>query len=150
MVSKNAETRQIDVAVKPTLLLDGECALCNRVALFLSKRLQRKKGLTFLAIESDQGQRLIQSFPKELRDLDTIYFLDGTKIYSRSAAVLHCLRFMRWYYVALFPFLWVIPLPLRDALYRLVAKYRYKIFGQDFSCVYPNLNDARKRTNETS
>jgi predicted DCC family thiol-disulfide oxidoreductase YuxK len=39
---------------------------------------------------------------------------------------------------------------LRDALYRLVAKYRYKIFGKNFSCVYPNLNDARKRINETS
>jgi predicted DCC family thiol-disulfide oxidoreductase YuxK len=150
MVSKNEETQQIDGAVTPIILLDGECTLCNRLALFLSKRLHRRKELTFLAIESDSGQRLIQSFPKKLRDLDTIYFLDGPKIYSRSAAVLHCLRFMRWYYAALFPLLWIIPLPLRDALYRLVAKYRYKIFGKNFSCVYPNLNDARKRINETS
>jgi len=150
MVSKNAETQKADEAAKSTLLLDGECTLCNRLALFLSKRLQRGKEITFLAIESDEGQRLIQSFPKNLQELDTIYLLRGPKIYSRSTAVLHCLRFMRWYYAVLFPFLWIIPLPLRDLLYRLVAKYRYKIFGKNSSCIYPNLNDARKRADETS
>ncbi len=150
MVSKNAEIQKADEITRSTLLLDGECTLCNRLALFLSKRLKRGKELTFLAIESDEGQRLIQSFPKNLQELDTIYLLRGPKIYSRSTAVLHCLRCMRWHYAVLFPFLWIIPLPLRDVLYRLVAKYRYKIFGKNSSCIYTNLNDARKRADETS
>ena len=150
MVPKNTEIQKVDGLTGATLLLDGECTLCNRLAIFLSKRLQRRKELTFIAIESEEGQRLIRSFPKNLQELDTVYFLHGPKIYSRSTAVLHCLRFMRWNYAMLFPFLWIIPLPLRDLLYRLVAKYRYKIFGKNSTCVYPNLNNTRKRTDEAS
>lgn len=150
MVFGRAENLQNAVKREATLLLDGECALCNQFAVFLSKRLRKGKELTFLAIESDEGQNLVQSFPKNLRLLDTIYLLDGLKIHSRSTAVLQCLRFMQWYYILLFPFLWVIPLPLRNGLYRLVAKYRHKIFRQNISCVYTNLNNARKRADEIS
>ncbi len=148
MVSNHVEISQNTVKREATLLLDGDCALCNRLAVFLSKRLREGKDLTFLAIESDEGQNLMQSFPKDLRLLDTIYLIDGSKIHARSTAVLQCLRFMRWYYILLFPFLWIIPLPLRNGLYRLVAQYRHRIFSQNVSCVYTNLNNARKRANE--
>ena len=136
MVPKNTEIQKVDGLTGSTLLLDGECTLCNRVAIFLSKRLQRRKELTFIAIESEEGQRLIRSFPKNLQELDTVYFLHGPKIYSRSTAVLHCLRFMRWHYAVLFPFLWIIPLPLRDIVYRTVAKYRHRIFKRPESCTF--------------
>ena len=77
--------------------------------------------------------------------LDTIYFLDGSKIHFYSSAVVRCIGLLQWRYVLLIPFLWMVPLPLRDILYRVVARYRRKIFGQNVSCTFTDLNEARNK-----
>ncbi|CAI8349347.1 MAG: Uncharacterised protein [Acidimicrobiales bacterium AG-410-I20] len=145
MMVSDTKKISIDRKDETILLLDGECALCNRLALFLSPRIRKRKQVKFIAIESSEGRELIQSFPKKLRDLDTIYFLDGSKIHFYSSAVLRCLGLLHWHYVLLVPFLWIVPSPLRDIFYRVVARYRRKIFGQSVSCTFANLNEARNK-----
>ena len=110
------------------LLLDGDCGLCNKLAIFLDKRLGKGKDIAYRAILSEEGQELITTFPQKQQDADSVYLLRNGKSYIRSAAGIRCLLYMKWYYRMWFPILWIIPFPLRDIGYRIIAKYRHKIF----------------------
>ena len=118
------------------LLLDGDCGLCNKLAIFLDKRLGKDKDIAYRAILSEEGQELITTFPQKQQDADSVYLLRNGKSYIRSAAGIRCLLYMKWYYRMWFPILWIIPFPLRDIGYRIIAKYRHKIFKKPETCLF--------------
>ncbi len=118
------------------LLLDGDCGLCHRLATFIDKRLAKGQDLCYRPILSDEAQAMIATFPKKQRDADTVYLIRNGKSYIRSAAALRCLLYMKWYYAMWFPMLWLIPLPIRNIGYRIVAKYRHKFFKQPTECLF--------------
>tara|TARA_B000000557_G_scaffold207772_1_gene173504 strand:- start:323 stop:712 length:390 start_codon:yes stop_codon:yes gene_type:complete len=118
------------------LLLDGDCGLCNRLAIFLDKRLGKGQDIGYRAILSEEGQQLVSKLPKKQQDADTVYLLRNGKSYIRSAAGIRCLLYMKWYYRMWFPLFWLIPLPLRDIGYRIIAKYRHKIFKKPKTCLF--------------
>ena len=123
-------------AERDILLLDGDCGLCNKLAIFLDKRLGKGKDIAYRAILSEEGQELITTFPQKQQDADTVYLLRNGKSYIRSAAGIRCLLYMKWYYRMWFPILWIIPFPLRDIGYRIIAKYRNKIFKKPETCLF--------------
>ncbi|HJM55181.1 MAG TPA: DCC1-like thiol-disulfide oxidoreductase family protein [Poseidonia sp.] len=119
------------------ILLDGDCGLCTRLAVFMHPRMKSSASLRFLAIESEEGQAIISTFPQRVQDADTVYlFRDGTP-YIRSSAAIRFLFYMRWYYAMWYPFAWIVPLPIRNLAYRFVARYRHRIFRKPASCVFP-------------
>ena len=118
------------------LLLDGDCGLCNRLAIFLDKRLAKGMDIAYRPILSEDGQELIATFPKKQQDADSVYLFRNGKSYIRSAAGIPGLLYMRWYYRMWFPILWLIPLPIRDIGYRIIAKYRHKIFKKSETCLF--------------
>nr|ADD92995.1 conserved hypothetical protein [uncultured archaeon MedDCM-OCT-S04-C163] len=123
-------------AKRDILLLDGDCGLCNRLAIFLDKRLGKGKDIAYRTILSQEGQELIATFPQKQQDADSVYLLRNGKSYIRSAAGIRCLLYMKWYYRMWFPILWIIPFPLRDIGYRIIAKYRHKIFKKPETCLF--------------
>ena len=123
-------------AKRDILLLDGDCGLCNRLAIFLDKRLGKAKDIAYRTILSQEGQELIATFPQKQQDADSVYLLRNGKSYIRSAAGIRCLLYMKWYYRMWFPILWIIPFPLRDIGYRIIAKYRHKIFKKPETCLF--------------
>jgi predicted DCC family thiol-disulfide oxidoreductase YuxK len=118
------------------LLLDGDCGLCNRLAIFLDKRLAKGMDIAYRPILSEDGQELIATFPKKQQDADSVYLFRKGKSYIRSAAGIRGLLYMRWYYKMWFPILWLIPFPIRDVGYRIIAKYRHKIFKKPETCLF--------------
>ena len=60
---------------KDALLLDGECGLCNKVAIFVNKRKSLKKEIDYLSIESEEAQELIAKFTVKQKNADTVYLL---------------------------------------------------------------------------
>jgi len=112
-----------------TLLIDAHCVMCNGLAKFLRKRTAPSVELTIQGIQSEEGQALIATFPQRLQNMDTLYVVRNGKTYVRSAGAIRLLLVMRWYYAALFPFAWLVPLPLRDAVYWGVSKIRHR-FGR--------------------
>lgn len=121
------------------LLMDGDCGLCTHTAVFLHPKLTDKTSLRFLAIESEEGQSIIATFPEKFQRADSVYLIRNGKSYMRSAASIRTLLYLKWYYRMFYPLLWLFPLPLRNICYRIVAKYRYKIFKQPAVCIYPEL-----------
>lgn len=118
------------------LLLDGDCGLCNKLAIFLDKRLGKGMDIAYRPILSEEGQEIVATFPQKQQDADTVYLLRNGKSYIRSAAGIRCLLYMKWYYKMWFPILWLIPLPVRDVGYRIIAKYRHKIFKKPEVCLF--------------
>ena len=118
------------------LFLDGDCGLCHRLATFIDKRLADGKNLGYRPIFHPDAQRVIQTLPANLRDADSVYLIRNGTAYIRSAAGIRFVLYMRWYYKMWFPLLWLIPLPLRNIGYRLIAKYRHKFFKRPSECLF--------------
>ena len=111
------------------LIIDGWCNLCNWLSRFVQKRQSSSTTLEIIANKSDDGRELIETFTQRQQDIDTVYLLRNGIVYVRSAAAIRVLLYMKWYYRILFPFVWCIPLPIRDLGYIIVSKSRTRIFG---------------------
>ncbi len=127
---------------KPILLFDGVCNLCNRVVQFTIKRDPEGK-FRFAALQSEGGQALLKKFNLPKNDFDSLVLIEGEKYFLRSAAVLRVLKGLGggW---KLFYGLMIFPRPLRDFIYGIVARTRYRIFGKRDSCMVPD-GDVKER-----
>ena len=118
------------------LLLDGDCGLCHRLANFIDKRLSKNKRIYYIPISSTEAQEMIAIMPERQRKADSVYLIKDGKSYIKSAAGIRCLLYMRWYYSMWFPIVWLIPLPIRDIGYMIIAKYRHKFFKKPSQCMF--------------
>ena len=121
---------------RDVLLLDGECGLCHQLALFMEPKLGLGVDIAYRPIESDDAQNLIIKFPEWQQKADSVYLFRNGRSYVRSAAVIRCLLYLRWYWKMWFLILWVIPLPIRDMVYRFVSKYRHLVFKKPEYCTF--------------
>ena len=121
---------------RDVLLLDGDCGLCHRLAQFMDPKLAPGVDIAYRPLESDDAQNLIATFPKWQQQSDTVYLFRDGRSYVRSAAVIRCLLYMIWYWRMWFPILWIIPLPIRNMVYRFVAICRHRIFKKPEVCTF--------------
>lgn len=119
----------------PLILFDGVCNLCNGAVKFIIPR--DPQGLFhFASLQSDFGQALLSKHNIEGQPLDSLILLDHHHMYLKSDAVLRIARELSkpW---PLFSGFRLIPRPLRDGLYDLVARHRYRVFGKKDTCMIP-------------
>ena len=117
------------------ILYDGVCVFCSRWIRFVSSR-DRDCRFRFTAIQSAYGTRLAQAFGIDPADPDTNAVIHGGVARFKSDAaltVLSNLRGWRWTRA-----LFAVPRPLRDAVYNVVARNRYRIFGKYDACFVPD------------
>jgi predicted DCC family thiol-disulfide oxidoreductase YuxK len=117
------------------ILYDGVCVFCSRWVRFVASRDQDRR-FRFTAIQSDYGRRLAQAFRIDPNDPDTNAVIHGGVAYFKSDAALTVLSNLPgWDWVRMVR---LVPKPLRDAVYDLVARNRYRIFGKYESCFIPD------------
>lgn len=114
---------------------DGICGFCNGTVNFLLKHDPQGK-LTYAPLQGETARERLD--PAEVTDLNTLIVTINDRKYHRSAAVVRILWQLGGIWNVLGSILWVIPQPIRDAGYRLVAKFRYRIFGKHESCRLPS------------
>jgi predicted DCC family thiol-disulfide oxidoreductase YuxK len=106
---------------------DGDCVLCSRTVIFLLK-VDKKKRLKFapLAGTTSQSLSIHQALASEAT---VVYYKDG-KLFYRSTAVLKITQqlAMPW---PLFSIFLLIPAFIRDYIYCVIGKNRYKWFGKN-------------------
>jgi len=120
----------------PIILFDGVCNFCNGWVNFILN--VDKNGLfKFAALQSEAGLRIQKEAGTTIEGLDTVYLVEGDNVYSKSTATLKILRHLGgiWYFP--FVFLLICPRFLRDWVYDLIARNRYKWFGKKDSCPLP-------------
>ena len=122
----------------PIVFFDGVCGLCNRFVDFLLRR-DAAGRLRYAPL---QGETAAAALPAEYRDLDTVVFRDGERTLVRSAAVAAILKRLGGVWRVFGALLWVIPRPVRDFGYRLVAANRLRLFGERETCRMPTPEEA--------
>lgn len=119
------------------ILFDGVCNFCNYWAQFALKR-DKKGTLRFTTLQGETAKALLPRYHIDPNSITSVIFIDGEKgrAYTQSSAALQICRYLRggW---PLFYGLIIIPRFIRDALYNLIARNRYKWFGKKESCMIP-------------
>jgi predicted DCC family thiol-disulfide oxidoreductase YuxK len=117
------------------ILYDGVCVFCSRWVRFVAAR-DKEQRLRFTAIQSGYGTRLAQAVGIDPGDPDTNAVIHGGAAYFKSDAALTVLSHLPgWGWVRVLRF---VPKPLRDAVYDLFARNRYRIFGKYEECFVPD------------
>ncbi|MEF8830868.1 MAG: thiol-disulfide oxidoreductase DCC family protein [Halobacteriales archaeon] len=122
-------------AERPIVLYDGVCNLCNGVVQFALPRDSARR-YRFAPLQSAPGQALLEHFGMETDDHSTFVLVEGRDAYVRSTAALRLARGLDLPWSA-FGALLAVPRPLRDAVYDLVARHRYRVFGRKDRCRRP-------------
>jgi predicted DCC family thiol-disulfide oxidoreductase YuxK len=122
-------------ALRPIILFDGVCNLCNESVLFVIDRDPRAT-FDFASLQSDHARALLAEHGFSDTDVSTIVLVEAGKVYVRSTAALRIARRLSGPWPALYLAL-VIPRPIRDAGYRWIARNRYRWFGKLEACRIP-------------
>lgn len=118
------------------VLYDGVCGLCDRTVQFLLRN-DRKLVLSFAQLQGETAARLGPRLHPP-GDLETVIFVEdfsteSQRISYRSTGVLRMLNRIGGFWRVL-SWLRVVPRPIRDLAYRVVARYRYRWFGRFDTC----------------
>ena len=131
----SASPSPIPETAHPLVLFDGVCNLCAGVVRFVIER-DREARFRFAPLQSELGRALQREHGIDPDALATFVLIDAEGAATRSTAVLRILRGLgapwRWLYPLRF-----VPWPLRDALYGVVARNRYRWFGRRDDCLVP-------------
>jgi predicted DCC family thiol-disulfide oxidoreductase YuxK len=127
------------------ILYDGVCVFCSRWVRFVIAR-DHAKRFRFTPIQSPYGIRLAQAFGIDPAEPDTNAVVHGGRAHLKSDAALTVLSNLPgWGWTGI---LFAVPKPLRDAVYSVVARNRYRIFGRYETCFVPDA-ELRRRVLET-
>jgi predicted DCC family thiol-disulfide oxidoreductase YuxK len=121
-------------AAAPVMLFDGHCNLCNHAVDFVLSH-ETAPELRFASLQSAAGKALLAERGVALPegDPDTVLLVDGPTVWSHSDAALRVARRLRFPWSVVGWFGWV-PRFVRDAVYRLIARNRYRWFGKSETC----------------
>lgn len=124
------------------ILFDGVCNFCNFWVNFIIDR-DKKDKFRFAALQSEAGQEYLKKFNLSTKDFDTFVLIYHEKYFTRSTAGLLVLKELSSPLKLFYLFI-IIPSPLRNFIYDLAAKYRYKFFGKRKSCRIPAPQEKAK------
>ncbi len=119
----------------PIVLFDGMCHLCDRSVQFVLDR-DRKGQFHFAPLQSALGRDLLRRYELPVDTLDTMVLIENDRSHTRSSAALRVAAGLTYPWKTWVLFL-AIPKTIRDAVYNIVARNRYRWFGQRETCKVP-------------
>lgn len=126
----------------PVLVFDGVCVLCSRWVRFILAH-EREPALRFAAMQSASGRALLLAHGLDPDDPLSLLYVEEGRGYIDSEAILRV--------AAGFGGLWrlcavarAIPRAVRDRLYRVLARNRYRWFGRNEACLVPRATEAAR------
>lgn len=131
----------VDVGDRPVVIFDGVCNLCNGTVDFIIRH-DRDGLFLFTASQDAAGAQILAEAAKGSEAVDhdglsdSVFLWHNGQLHERSAAILGIARKL--------PFPWrllaagiIVPPTVRNWLYDLVARNRYRWFGQKDTCRIP-------------
>ena len=116
------------------VFFDGVCNLCQGSVLYLMKH-DKKGVLKFASLQGNYAKDFVNE--TEIQSMQSIMFLDDKMLYKKSTAVLKLSRLLGgWHQLLLLGY--ILPRFVRDWLYNIVAKNRYRWFGKKDQCMLPS------------
>ncbi len=125
----------------PIILFDGVCNLCNASVQFIIER-DPTAIFQFASLQSEAGQAILAknalnaALNNDASAEDSVILVENGHIYDRSTAALRIARRLSGGIKFLYVFI-LIPRPIRDFVYKIIAKNRYRWFGKQDACWMP-------------
>lgn len=123
------------------ILFDGVCNFCDSTVQFIIKHDQAGY-FQFASLQSDIGQNLLTQFDIS-KNIDSVILIEQEQIFFESKAALKICKKLDKLWPCLYIFILVPPF-IRNALYRLFAKHRYRLFGQKSECLLPTPSQRQR------
>ncbi|MEX2243667.1 MAG: DCC1-like thiol-disulfide oxidoreductase family protein [Fimbriimonadaceae bacterium] len=123
---------------RPVIFFDGHCGLCNRS---VDAVLRRDKGhvFRFAPLQGETAGAIFTDMTEEER-MNSFLLKDEDGVHDRSTAALRVSRRLGGLASLLYALI-IVPRPVRDWVYGLVARHRYKIWGRSDSCRIPTADE---------
>lgn len=121
--------------VHPVILFDGVCNLCNSSVQYVIRH-DPKKIFRFASLQSPYAQKILADFHLPVNDFNSFVLFENNTVYTRSTAALKVAKRLSGWIKILWVFL-IVPKFIRDAVYNIIAKNRYKWFGKREACWVP-------------
>jgi salicylate hydroxylase len=119
----------------PLIVFDGECLLCSANARFVLRH-DRRRRFRLTTAQGPLGQSLYRHLGLSTMDYETMLLVENGRVRRNSDGVLAIAEGLGWPW-RIATVLRVLPLSLRDDLYRLIARNRYRLFGKRAVCWTP-------------
>ena len=124
----------------PAIVFDGICVLCNGWVRFL---LHRDRGrYRFASMQSESGRALLSAHGLDADDPASFLLVDAGNAWTDSDAIARVLVGLGGGWRLAGTIAW-IPRAIRDPLYRLIARNRYRWFGTT-ACTVPTESQRRR------
>jgi predicted DCC family thiol-disulfide oxidoreductase YuxK len=127
---------------RTVVLFDGVCNLCNGFVQFVIAR-DRDARFAFASLQSDAAARLLARTRLAGPQSESIVLVDAGRLFTRSTAALRITRALGFPWNLAYALI-VVPRPLRDWVYAVIARNRYRWFGKRDVCMVPT-PDLRRR-----
>jgi len=121
------------------MVYDGYCHLCSGWALFMARH-PVTPPFTHVAMQSEAGRALLVEQGIDPDDPATFLVLDRGQVLKDSDGAIHVMGALGGAWRIVYA-LRVVPKRWRDALYRLLARNRYRWFGRRETCYLPGMQD---------
>jgi predicted DCC family thiol-disulfide oxidoreductase YuxK len=119
----------------PIILFDGICNLCNSSVQFVLKH-DKLKLFRFASLQSTGGQALLKKYHLPETNFNSFVLIKNGKAFVKSTAALMVAKELAGIIKTLYIFI-IAPAFIRNAVYNIIAKNRYKWFGKQESCMMP-------------
>jgi len=116
------------------VFFDGVCSLCNFSVDFLIK-LDRNKILKYSSLQGESAKKLLDAL--DIQELKSIIYYNQGSIYKQSEAVAQILMSLGGIHKISGKIIHYTPNLISDSLYKLISKYRYRLFGKRDTCRLP-------------
>lgn len=117
------------------ILFDGVCNLCNGFVRFIIKRDPEAK-FKFAPLQSVIGQSLLHKAGLPTDDFRSFVYIKGDKYFIKSTAGINVLKDIGGVWRLFYVFI-MVPTIIRDFIYNILSKKRYKLFGKRDVCMIP-------------
>jgi predicted DCC family thiol-disulfide oxidoreductase YuxK len=124
-----------ETASHPIVLFDGVCNLCSGSVQLILKR-DPQGTFRFASLQSEPGRKLMLDHGLDPDALSSVVVIEDGRAWQESSAALRIAKHLpgAWKLLRVFT---IVPRPLRDAVYRLIARNRYRWFGKTEACWLP-------------
>jgi predicted DCC family thiol-disulfide oxidoreductase YuxK len=126
---------------KPIIFFDDVCVMCNGFVNLLL-RVDRRQQFLFAPLGGEISRRILPPLPEDPRQWSMIY-VDEAGIHDQSDASLEVYRRLGglWWLLSLGQF---FPRWIRNPIYRVLARNRYRWFGKRDTCRLPTAEERAR------
>ncbi len=119
-------------AARPIVFFDGHCCLCHRLVRFILRE-DRPGRFSFAPLQGETARQLLPPLPESPA---TLVLWDAGEMHTESGAALRILGRLGGIWRLTWAY-YLLPLKMRDAVYRWLARNRYRWFGRTDTCPRP-------------